>query len=119
MKYNQSTGVLTTNENKFIAEGYAGHGLGKNNPSMESVKMVGPLPKGRYMVGKPYDSSNTGPFTLALIPDPKNKMYARSGFAIHGDSISAPGTASHGCIIMPRNIRESINKGTDKIIDVI
>ena len=46
MKYNQLTGELTTNSGVVIGKGYAGHGEGKNNPAMESVKMVGPLPKG-------------------------------------------------------------------------
>jgi hypothetical protein len=116
MNYNQKTGMLKASN--FSAEGYAGHGLGKNNPEMEHVKNIGPLPKGKYLIGKPYDSPNTGPFTLPLIPDPSNKMYGRGDFKIHGDSINAPGTASHGCIILPRNIRMQINQSPDKYLIV-
>jgi hypothetical protein len=118
MKYSQKTGNLTTNDGKLIAVGYSGHGLGKNNPEMESVKNVGPLPKGIYQIGTPYNSTRTGPFTLPLIPDPQNKMYKRSDFKIHGDSLDDPGTASHGCIILQRKVREAIYNGTDKLIEV-
>jgi len=119
MKYYQATGLLTTELGSKIAIGYAGRDKGKNNTAMENVSNVGPLPKGKYTIGKPYDSENTGKFTLPLIPFPENKMYGRLGFAIHGDSISAPGTASRGCIIMPRKAREEVNNCTDKILEVL
>jgi hypothetical protein len=36
-------------------------------------------------------------------------MCGRDNFLIHGDSIAAPGTASHGCIILNRLARERID----------
>jgi lipoprotein-anchoring transpeptidase ErfK/SrfK len=119
MIYNQSTGKLTDAYGNLIGVGYSGNGLGKNNPKMENMKSIGPIPKGKYFIGEPYNSKNTGPFTMALSPYEDNKMYDRSGFAIHGDNRINPGTASHGCIILSRKIRELINKGKDKIIVVI
>jgi len=86
---------------------------------MENIKMVGPLPKGIYYIGEPYDSPYIGPFTLPLTPDSSNEMYGRSDFKIHGDSISEPGTASNGCIVLSRDIRIMIFKCTDKILKVI
>lgn len=118
MKYNQKTGELFDNNGELLGKGYAGHDVGKNNPEMEDVKMVGPLPKGIYAIGLPYNSAHTGPFTLPLIPNPSNQMFGRSDFKIHGDSLDNPGTASNGCIILARPIRELINSGTDKRLEV-
>jgi hypothetical protein len=119
MIYEQKTGILMTDTNDVIGIGYAGNGEGKNNPEMESVHNVGPLPKGKYKIGGPYDSAHTGKFTLPLEPFPENYMFLRSDFKIHGDSISEPGTASNGCIILPRSVREKINNSVDKILKVI
>jgi len=119
MIYHQLSGLLTTDEGNKIGKGYAGHGEGKNNPSMERIHDIGPLPKGTYYIGKVIDSPHTGPFTIILIPDKDNKMYGRGDFRMHGDSIKEPGTASNGCIIMPRSVREKVYEGEDKIIEVV
>ena len=108
-----------TDIHKMLGQGYSGNGKGKNNPDYESVENVGPLPKGDYDIGEPYFSAHTGPFTLPLIPYPTNNMFGRSDFKIHGDSIKMPGTASNGCIILPREVRESINNNVDKLLKVI
>lgn len=115
--YNQKSGELQFG--KIIAQGYSGNGEGKNNPDMESVKGIGPIPKGTYTITKAYTNIHTGKVTMNLIPSPKNEMYGRGDFRIHGDSIKEPGTASHGCIIMPLNIRLAIDKGKDKTLVVI
>ena len=101
--YEQKNGKLYDPTNKVIGIGYAGKGEGKNNPDMESVKNTGPLPKGLYYIGKPYDSKHTGVFSIPLIPHPNNNMYGRSAFMIHGDNKDH--TASEGCIIQPRITR--------------
>lgn len=119
MIYEQKTGKMTTDIGSLIGFGYAGHGEGKNNPEKENVKNIGPLPKGKYKIGEPYNSSNTGNFTLPLTPFPENEMFGRTDFKIHGDSIDQPGTASHGCIIMSKSIREEIHNSTDKILTVM
>jgi hypothetical protein len=119
MIYNQKNGKLTDSFGHTIAVGYSGNGEGKNNPEMESLSNVGPIPKGKYTLGKPYNSTKVGKFAIPLLPYPENEMYGRSAFMIHGDSIKEPGTASHGCIILQRHIREAINNGTDKILIVI
>lgn len=119
MIYSQSTGILTTDDKKYIGSGYSGFASGKNNPLMESVRNIGPIPKGIYSIGKSYNSKKTGPLTIPLVPNPKNNMYDRSLFAIHGDNINMPGTASHGCIILSRKIREYIVNSIDKILKVV
>lgn len=118
-KYDQRSGELSLN-GEVYAMGYAGAGEGKNNPDMQHVHNVGPLPRGKYtIVGRPYDTKAHGPFVLRLQPDPCNEMCGRAGFLIHGDSIKNPGTASEGCIIVPRPVREKIWASGDKEVEVV
>lgn len=114
-KYSQSTGVLSLSQLP-VATGYAGYGTAKNNPSTEHLKEQGPIPKGEYEIHKPITSPRTGPFVLPLTPVGHN-AHGRTHFQIHGDSRSNPGSASNGCIIMPRAIRERIwYSGNRKLI---
>jgi hypothetical protein len=46
-------------------------------------------------------------------------MFGRSGFLMHGDNIRLPGTASEGCIILPRDLREAIWNSADHTLEVI
>ncbi len=119
--YRQTTGELSRDG---VAEGtgYSGFGDGKNNPAMQNVPNAGPLPQGKYTIGAPQcvDSPGPhGPFILPLTPDSGNQMFGRSGFLIHGDSIVQPGTASHGCIIMARLIRNAIAASGDHDLTVV
>jgi hypothetical protein len=120
----QGTGGIYKDDNdgKFIHEGdgYSGHGLGKNTPLMQSVPMVGPIPCGWYTIGKPEDHMETmGPFCLPLIPDPTNQMFGRSGFFWHGDNIKKPGTASEGCIVSNRILRNMVYSSNDSLLRVV
>jgi hypothetical protein len=116
--FHQSTGELLDPNGKLAATGYSGYGRGKNNPALESVAQVGPIPAGEWrIVGGPYDTTGHGPFVLRLRP--MGDTHGRSGFLIHGDSSSAPGTASKGCIILDRKTRELIwNSGDRKVLVV-
>lgn len=116
--YDQSSGQLFR-DGQIVGTGYAGNGEGKNNPAMQHVSNVGPIPRGRYRIGPPHDTKLHGPFVLPLTEDPANEMFGRSGFLIHGDSIAAPGTASEGCIIMARSIREKIYLSDDRMLEVV
>lgn len=117
--YEQSTGKLW-HDNVFIGTGYSGAGEGKNNAAMEDQHDVGPIPRGRYMVGPafPGNYEHKGPIVMPLIPNPEDDMFGRSGFLIHGDSIGAPGTASKGCIIFIRDIRQKIAASQDRELAV-
>ncbi|HIE40528.1 MAG TPA: DUF2778 domain-containing protein [Thiomicrorhabdus sp.] len=105
-EYSQSTGVLKFNHTK-VATGYAGYGSAKNKSAMQHMKNVGPIPRGEYEIKAPRTSARTGPYVLPLLPVGHNAL-GRTHFQIHGDSRLNPGTASNGCIIMPRAIREKI-----------
>jgi len=91
-----------------IGIGYSGFNGAKNNPGMESVHDVGPIPRGTYEIGAPFDSPEHGPLAMPLTPCPGTDTFGRSGFLMHGDSLEHPGEASHGCIIMPRDVREHV-----------
>jgi hypothetical protein len=102
-----------------VSKGYAGAGNGKNNPAMQNVRNVGPLPRGLYTIFSPIDSVKHGPTALPLVPDPKNDMMGRDDFMIHGDSTEAPGCASEGCIVMAKIVRELIWQSGDHDLTVI
>lgn len=117
-KWDQSAGELTR-DGKFVAKGYAGSGRGKNNPAMQAAKGIGPIVCGAWTLTGVRDSANTGPFTITIEPKPGTDTMGRGDFRIHGDSIANPGTASHGCIILPRNVRERIWASGDRDLVVV
>lgn len=106
--YVQKTGALLRNDQP-VATGYSGFDNGKNNPDMQAVPNVGPIPQGTWtIVGPPFNSPEHGPYVMRLVPDKNTHTFGRSGFLMHGDSIEAPGCGSRGCIVMPRTIRELV-----------
>lgn len=114
----QSTGELL-HDGEHKGFGYSGSGPGKNNAEMQDIRNVGPIPRGTYAIGEPHDSKSHGPYVLALEPSPDNEMFGRSCFLIHGDSIEHPGTASEGCIILSRFVREQIGTSGDDLLAVV
>lgn len=117
--YEQSTGKLSSTESAFIAFGYSGADAGKNNPTMQSVRDLGPIPQGIYAIGAPFDSIDHGPFAMRLAPDAANEMFGRSGFLMHGDSREHPGCASRGCIILSRDARKTVAASGDRELHVL
>jgi hypothetical protein len=117
--YRQRTGELFHGLDLFT-KGYAGRGLGKNNPAMQFVKNTGPVPQGSYqMVGPPHEGGHLGPDVMYLAPAPDNVMGGRGGFFIHSDSIHDPGNASEGCIVIdPPSLRWDIWNSGDHYLTV-
>jgi type VI secretion system (T6SS) effector TldE1-like protein len=105
-RYSQKTGELCAPNGSCVATGYAGAGVCENQPAMQWASDRGPIPRGLYTIGPPRDDDQMGPFCLPLEPDPNNEMHDRFGFYMHGDNDT--GTASTGCIIMPRTTREQV-----------
>lgn len=95
--YYQNNGLLINGTTTLHC--YAGIDEGKNNPAMEHVRSVGPLPRGLYTASQPQNSEKHGPYAMWLIPDPENEMRGRDAFMYHADSIKNPGRASNGCIV--------------------
>lgn len=113
--YGQSNGRLSYN-GRFVVRGYSGHGAGRNNASMERVRDVGPIPRGRYRIGRPYRSPRTGRHAMDLKPI-GHDAHGRSNFQIHGDKVT--GDASTGCVVLPFSIRKRISSSRADTLIVI
>lgn len=117
--YAQKTGALLRH-GQLIGQGYSGFDLGRNNPEMQATHDIGPIPQGEWIIiGPPFNSTAHGPFILKLDPAPVTNTFGRSGFLMHGDSVSSPGTASKGCIVMPRSVREHVWNTGDRYLAVV
>jgi hypothetical protein len=114
--YSQNTGILS-HGGEPIGKGYSGRGQGLNNSKMEMVHSVGPLPRGTWEIGMFFDDKHLGPCVAALRPTDQD-IYGRGGFFIHGDNKLVNFTASDGCIILPRKLREAIRDSKEKYIAV-
>ena len=107
--YEQATGRLYFGVT-LMGTGYAGAPSGKNDPRQQSVPNVGPLPAGFYTIEPPTNSTHCGQEAFPLVPDAQNQMFGRSGFFLHGDSLSHPGGGSDGCIVQARAVRDAVEK---------
>lgn len=116
--YSQTSGNLWHPDGRLIHVGYSGCGKGKNNPAYQHVKNEGPIPRGEYVIGKPYDSKKIGPLAIPLSPIDHDCL-GRDYFRFHGDSLSDPGNASKGCIICPKKIRRHIADFVGRRLKVI
>jgi hypothetical protein len=72
---------------------YSGSGVYRNEAGAVDRVNEGPIPHGIYTL-RNVGTTNLGPVTIECIPSPRNVMYGRRGFYIHG------GTRSEGCIII-------------------
>lgn len=122
--YKQSTGELFR-DGHYQARGYSGHEWGKNNPGAQAAPDIGPIPTGRWRMMEIRDSANVGPLCIVLHArdgtpgDDRHDATGRGAFRIHGDSIARPGTASHGCIILPRATRLALWRSGDRDLEVV
>ena len=121
--WDQSAGELSHN-GQLVSRGYSGKGRGKNNPALQRVIGIGPIPAGWWKIVERYESDRVGSYALRLLAidgnlDDTHAPTRRGAFRNHGDSLRAPGTASHGCIILPRFIREMIWKSGDSDLEVV
>jgi hypothetical protein len=116
--YRQSTGRLTR-DGALVAEGYAGFGEGQNNPAMQHVRDLGPLPQGEWRILPPQDPvRQLGPLAMPL-EQISGESFGRDDFLIHGDSTARNRTASTGCIVLPMEVRRLILDSGDTRLVVI
>jgi len=118
--YEQSTGNLTDPQGVILGHGYSGNGADLDQPSDQNVPCHGPIPQGEWTIGRFFDDPHgKGPLVAHLTPMAGTETFRRSGFMIHGDNASANHTASEGCIILARALREAIMASNDRILQVI
>lgn len=121
--WDQSAGKLFR-DGALVSTGYSGKGRGKNNPALQGMQGVGPIPRGKWKIVERYDSQRVGPYALKLFAvdgtlDDTHAGTGRGAFRIHGDSVARPGDASNGCVILPRAIREKIWTSGDRDLKVV
>lgn len=105
--YSQTTGVLTHN-GYAVSKGYAGRGEGLNNPAMQNVPKIGPLPQGKYTIMKAGTDAKVGKVAMRLIPDPANEMYDRADFFIHAPHANDQKDSSEGCMVFDHDTRTGV-----------
>lgn len=116
-QYSQKTGELTYN-GTLVGAGYSGAPTGRNNPQMQGVRNIGPIPQGKYKIGTPRNSADHGSHVMDLTPVGHNAL-GRTNFLIHGERRNGPpGNASRGCIIMRPVIRNQISRSGDNSLIV-
>jgi hypothetical protein len=126
LKYEVLTGQLFDAAGKLLGTGYSGKDPYKNDPSAEGMEGAGPIPRGNWkLVSLELTTPLHGPYVIVLEPDADTRgrviSHGRdpSSFRIHGDSLKTPGSASEGCLIIGRPIREQIWTGTDHDLEVV
>jgi hypothetical protein len=117
--YSQSTGYIIQNgSGQCLGQGYSGYGGCCNIPDLEHLHNEGPIPRGWYRIGRAEYNPSTGPYSMRLTPVGHHAL-GRTKFLIHGDSRQLPGGASHGCIVLPLDIRKKIDESGDTDLQVI
>lgn len=117
--WHQKVGKMYDKNGSCVGCGYSGLDAGKNNPAMQADHGTGPIPQGTYKMTGLEQNGPTGPNTVILVPDKDTNTFGRSEFRIHGDSVSHPGQASHGCIILPLLVRLRIWGSHDHDLQVV
>lgn len=110
---------------ELVGEGYAGRGIGLNNPALTMLRAVdhekddaGPLPAGWYtIVLEP--SKKFGPPAFRLTPNPRNQMHGRDGFWMHGRRTLTDRAASTGCIVQDHVQRVRVGQLVDEKVDYL
>jgi len=116
--WDQSAGALSR-AGAIVSRGYSGRGRGLDNPGMQAVQGVGPIPAGRWRFAAIAEDNHTGPFSIIIMPAPGTDTLGRAGFRCHGDNARLDHSASHGCIILPRADRQKIWASGDRDLLVV
>lgn len=114
----QSTGALYR-DGTLLDMAYAGHAAGVNNPALQNVRIVGPLPCGWYTTGAAKQGTKLGPNAIPLTPDDEKVMFGRSAFYIHADNAKRDHSASEGCIVAGNSARALIAKEPGSRLQVL
>jgi hypothetical protein len=117
--FNSSNGCLSYAGGLIFTDGWSGHDVGRNNPTFEGARNLGPIPRGMWTIGDSIDSEKLGCCVMPLTPAEGTETFGRGGFFIHGASSQHTEESSHGCIILPRSIRMGINLSEDKELQVV
>lgn len=101
ISYVQRTGALRYPPHRQVPGAYSGNGIGLNNPAMEAVPNVGPIPAGWWHIDRWDAVHGTKGKIVAVLRPVGHNADNRTNFLVHGDNDAADHTASDGCIIAP------------------
>jgi len=118
--YSQKSGELITPQGVLLGHGYSGHGPGLDNPLLQNIHNVGPIPEGQWTVGAFFDDpGGKGPVVAHLTPCAGTETFGRSGFMVHGAHIGeTEPLSSDGCIILAHALRVAIRDSGDSALMV-
>lgn len=116
--YAQKTGNIAI-RNTFVGLGYSGHGVGLDNPDKEDMQNVGPIPRGEWRIDRWDDHHGEKGPQVAVLSPIGHDAHGRSAFLIHGDNSDLNHSASHGCIIASRPIRDAIRASGETVLTVV
>jgi hypothetical protein len=118
--YSQSTGNLLAPDGTLAGQGYSGNGSSLDNPAAQGIIGHGPIPQGQWTIGPFETYPHLGEIVAPLEPCPGNTMDGREGgFFIHGDNQLMNHSASDGCIVLARPLRELIASSGDTSLTVM
>lgn len=116
------THVLPIGSRELAGNGYSGVGSALDDPAAQDEGNAGPIPRGSWIIGPQTDHklANGKHLTVAmrLSPAPGNTTH-REDFWIHGDTPAHNHTASSGCIVLPRDVRNRIAASGDAQLRVV
>ena len=115
--YSQTSGDVE-HDSVYEGRGYSGHGHGVNQPDLEDVARIGPIPRGVWAIGPAHDEPHLGPCVMALTPALGAYVFGRSGFFIHGDNSLMNDSGSEGCIVLGHSLRQAIAASSDRLLTV-
>jgi hypothetical protein len=104
---------------------------GFNNPAMQNIHNVGPLPLGDWEIsGPPFDDAKHGKYILRLAPKKGTETYKRTGFLWHGKPVIPEGinlllpspficTGSEGCLCSSPVTRTRVYQSGDTFLRTI
>lgn len=107
ISYDQKSGNISI-RNTFVGVGYSGFGPGLDNPDMEADADIGPIPAGKWEILRWDDHHGEKGPQVAVLAPVGHDAHGRSAFLIHGDNPQLNHTASHGCIVAGRSIRDAL-----------
>jgi RHS repeat-associated protein len=128
-EYSQTTGqmvhVLADGTRVSAGTGYSGRGAGQNNPGAQYQSNTGPIPQGDWRIGPQQDNVTRGPHPHTLAASmrleslPGTVTRTRAGFLIHGDNARGNNSASTGCVVLDRTVRDQIGRSGDNVLRVV
>jgi len=95
---------------------------GRNNPDMQEVAGVGPIPRGAWAMVEMVENHPTlGAYCIRLEPMPGTETFGRDHFWVHGESVTKrPHYSSHGCPVVPgAEKRRGIWESGDRTVVVV